>query len=68
MIAHIYLTKVLKVPHQIKSTLLRTRLLTVIEFTEINVTATIVFLDCGLNQIQVDINKCDWETLSNHLI
>ena len=61
MICKLYLSKVLKVSHETKSTLTRNGLVTVIIFKDLNMQATLI------NTIQLGINDGEWDKLSDHV-
>lgn len=69
MIVNVYLSKVLKTPHVVESTLLLNGLVTTITFVDLSLKATLVSLDLGKNQLQLGLNsKEDWDVLSNYLL
>ena len=69
MIVNVYLSKVLKTPHVVESTLLHSGLVTTITFEDLELKATLISLDLGKNQLQLGLNsKEDWDVLSNYLL
>ena len=67
MICKLHLSKVLKVSHETKSTLTRNGLVTVIIFKDLNMQATLININPRNNTIQLGINDCEWDKLSDHV-
>ena len=68
MICKLYLSKVLKVSHETKSTLTRNGLVTVIIFKDLNMQAALININPRDNTIQLGINDGEWDKLSDHVI
>ena len=67
MICKLYLSKVLKVSHETKSTLTRNGLVTVIFFKDLNMQAALININPRDNTIQLGINDGEWDKLSDHV-
>ena len=67
MICKLYLSKVLKVSHETKSTLTRNGLVTVIIFKDLNMQATLNNINPRNNTVQLGINDSEWDKLSDHI-
>ena len=67
MICKLHLSKVLKVSHEIKSTLTRNGLVTVIIFKDLNMQAALININPHDNTIQLGINDGEWDKLSDHV-